>query len=136
MRAALVRPEPTFVPTEPPEKIRPSWRIWGLPLAIFNRIAEEAEDDGLDWRKADTTDHAAEDDPVEVCRIQQEDCMADEADDDTIKAHVALAETLEESRAEDGHDEDCDERLQEVQATVQRIIHEDVFASNTAESYR
>ena len=54
--------------------------------------------------------------------------MADEADDDTIKAHVALAETLEESRAEDGHDEDCDERLQEVQATVQRIIHEDVFA--------
>ena len=54
--------------------------------------------------------------------------MTDEADDDTVKAHVALAETLEESRAEDGHDKDRDERLQEVQSAVQRIIHEDVLA--------
>ena len=25
---APVIPVPTFVPTEPPEKIRPSWRMW------------------------------------------------------------------------------------------------------------
>ena len=53
-----------------------------FPLAVLDDIAEEAEDNGVQRGKADAADDAAEDNPVEIERIEQINQMTDKADTD------------------------------------------------------
>ena len=99
-----------------------------LPLSILNRIAKEAEDNGLHRSESNAANDAAKDNPVEIRRIDQEDRMTDETEYNACEGHIAFAELLQQTRAEDCHDKDCDECLHEIEAAVDRIIGKDVLA--------
>lgn len=49
---ALTIPPPILLPTEPPEKIRPSLTDVEFPLAVIDNVSEETENDRVQWSKS------------------------------------------------------------------------------------